>query len=85
MVLDVYIEMKCFYNRFKRLLRYFFINVENLYKYVVKEYGNEKINIKVLVKWFFKFWWLNNFKKIKGIKEVFVEIKEELLRFDILL
>lgn len=50
MVLDVYIEMKCFYNRFKRLLRYFFINVQNLYKDVVNEYGNEKINIKVLVK-----------------------------------
>lgn len=84
MVLDAYTEMKRLYNRFKRLSRHLLINVQNLYKDVVNEYGNEKTNIKALAKQLSKFRRLNDPKKIKGIKEASVETKEELSRFDIL-
>lgn len=84
MVLDAYTEMKRLYNRFKRLSRHLLINVQNLYKDVVNEYGNEKTNIKALAKRLSKLRRLNNPKMIKGIKEASVETKEELSRFDIL-
>lgn len=78
MVLDAYTEMKRLYNRFKRLSRHLLINVQNLYKDVVNEYGNEKTNIKALAKRLSKLRRLNDPKKIKGIKEASVETKEEL-------